>query len=737
MMIHALLLQPPPGNLTGPQADAAYLKASTQQNGYDVRVHDLGIEAFDYLRQPQRIGALLEKADVIRQQLESKGALRAFDKRWYGLLLMAKGFGIQPDMITDAISGLKVAERFHDYDRYKADCKVLDAFFRMLRAVHYPTMVTPSGYPTAHELKSMKSIQLHRDTAINPYMFYYENVLFPQIDAAPPSVIGIAMETARQSVQALVLGGLLKQRYPDIHVTLFGAYLTQWVLLMDAPLLSALFTMSDSVMCGDAESPFPELLDRCVNGGSLADVPNLIFRDDTVGNIRMFESLVFSDLTQLPPPDFSDLDLSAYLIPEPILPYALTRGCYWQRCGFCQNRIGKYRPRPYQSVPVDKAVAEVTTLSETYHAQHFHFIGNVIDPDTLKAFCDAKIASGSTFLWNTALRAEKAFTPDFCRHLHQAGLNSAAIGFESGCQLTLDRMDTGTDIPTISQTLRNLHGAGVATEATGILGFPGETEKHARWTIEFLRDHLDVISTFNMGLLLVRPGSAMHNDPEAFGVGLISYDHNPLLTPEPLWKAASRIHLGAVNRLFDALRQLENATCTGNDEPYVGAISSYHSFLYFKQGPDAIKRLRARESHEHQALHETFGMNHHHQPAGDVKPKIPRVRLPHTIYRSPYRHERSHFATSGPRDPRPLAAGPGWDFLLDPINVPREISPDEQQLLNRIDGQRDLASILGHAGPEATEKLRLFLIGLVSNGVVSLADNPDDSAPTEVTLFME
>lgn len=737
MMPHALLLQPPPGNLTGPHADAAYLKASTQQYGYDVRVHDLGIEAFNYLRQPQRVGELLEKADIMRQQLETREILRAFDKRWYGLLLMARGFGIQPNMIADAVAGLKTIERFNNYDHYKADSKVLDGFFRLLRAVHYPTMVTPSGYPTAHELKSFEAIDLHRDSALNPYISFYQNVLFPKIDAASPSVIGIAMETARQSVQALVLGRLIKERYPDRHVTLFGTYLTQWALLMDAPLLSALFTITDSVVCGDAESPFPVLLDRVVNGDSLADVSNLICRDDTTGNIRMFESLVFSDLTHLPAPDFSDLDLSAYLIPEPILPYALTRGCYWQRCGFCQNRIGKYRPRPYQSVPVDKAVAEITTLSERYQAQHFHFIGNVIDPDTLRAFCDAKIASGSTFLWNTPVRAGKDFTPDFCQHLHRAGLNSVSIGFESGCQLTLDRMDTGTDIPTISRTLGNLYRAGVATETTGILGFPGETEKHARWTIEFIRDHLDVISTFNMGLLLVLPGSAMHNDPDAFGVGLISYDHNPLLTPEPLWKAANRIHLGAVNRLFDALRPLENATCTGNDEPYVGAISSYHSFLYFKQGPDAIKRLRVRESYEHQALHETFGMDHHHQPAGDVKPKIPHQRLPFTIYRSPYRHERSHFATSGPRDPRPLAAGPGWDFLLDPINVPLEISPEEQQLLNNIDGTRDLASILGNASPEASGKLRLFLISLVSNGVVSLADDANDSAPTEVTFFME
>ena len=80
------------------------------------------------------------------------------DKRWYGLLLMAKGFGIQPEVITDAVAGLKTPERFNDYALYKADCGVIDAFFRTLREVYYPTMVTPTHYPSAHEFKSMNAV---------------------------------------------------------------------------------------------------------------------------------------------------------------------------------------------------------------------------------------------------------------------------------------------------------------------------------------------------------------------------------------------------------------------------------------------------------------------------------------------------------------------------------------------------------------------------------------------------
>jgi hypothetical protein len=721
-MPHALLLQPPPGDLTGPRAGSAYLKAYAQQAGHEVQVHDLGIEAFEYLRQPRQIALLLEKADILRRQLEEKAVLKGFDKRWYGLLLMAKGFGIQPHLITAATAGLKNPQRFYDYPSYKVDCGVIDAFFRLLRAVYYPTMVTPTHYPSAHELKSWDAVQLHRDEALNPYLAFYESTLFPSIETARPAVIGILMETAEQSTQALVLGSLLKERFPDIHVTTGGSYLTQWTLLMDQALLEALFTATDSVLCGEMEDGFASLLKRRLQGHKLAGIPNLICREPTDGEIRMFESLAFSDLDQLPAPDYADLNLSAYLVPEPILPYRLTLGCYWQRCGFCQNRFGTYRPRPYQCVPADKAIAELEALSTTYQANHFHFCGDVVAPQDLSLFCEQKLAAGCDFLWNTALRAEKELTKDFCSRLRRAGLNAATVDMASGCQATLDRMQTGTDTAGISQTLQNLFAAGVATQVTGCLGFPGESESDAKRSIDFLASHMDVISTFEIQLLRILPGSAIHNDPEPFGVGLISYRHNPLMTPEPLWKAARRIGLGAVQRLLEQLDRLEALTCLRNDKPYTGAINTNHSFLYFTQGSDIFRRIRNHENETHRELHQTFGIDHHHRPVGRVATSIPSFRLPHLIYRSPYHHERRHFGTSGHKDPRPLTAGPGWDYLLDPINLPLNICFEEQQVLSNIDGRQAIDSILAPFGLAEAQKLRMFLVRLALTGVITLTD---------------
>jgi hypothetical protein len=721
-MPHAVILQPPPGNLTGPSAACAYLKSYAKGHGFDVKTWDLGIDAFHYLSEPQRVNQLVERAGLLCRRLEQKGVLEPLDQRWYSLLLMAKGFGLDPSLLSDAVAGFRDEARFYDYSRYKFDCKVLDSFFRLLRAVYYPTLVTPWDYPSVHALKTADAVRLHLDEAINPYVTYYREVLIPKIAEANPGVVGISMVYAFQSTQALVLGMLIKEKLPGIHVTMGGSYLTQWALLMEAAQLSFLFSATDSVVLGEGEIPFVKILDWRNNGTSLSEVPNLIFRDGDTGDIRRSEALVFTDLTQQPPPDFSDLDLSSYLIPEPVLPYMLTRGCYWQRCGFCQNRVGQFRPRPYQSMPVKKALAELSELSQNHDCRHFLFCGDVIDTDCLKTFSQSLLDAKMSIFWHTNVRAEKEFSPDLCGQLAKAGLTSVTMGLESGCHHTLQKMDKGLDVSTIQHALSHFYDAGVATQVTGIFGFPGESEAEAQMTVEFLKARMPWISGFDIGLLLVLPGSAMHHHPQDFGVNVISYEQTLLMTPEPLWKATRRIPLGAVNRLFEQLGHLEAASCLINDHPYVGALSSNHSLLYFKQGPYILRRLRSLENIEHQNVHRIFGMDHHHRQVAMIQPKIAKMRLPYLIYRSPYPHERAHFGTGASQHPHAVAAGPGWEYLLDPINIPQLISPEAQKMLAGINGRQDLEEILGPFCAEGNTEEVFFLIRLVLTGLVVLSD---------------
>jgi anaerobic magnesium-protoporphyrin IX monomethyl ester cyclase len=717
--LDALLLQPPPGDLTGPYPALCYLKSFAAAKNYHVGVKDLSIDAFYHLSRPEQVQHFTEQATEQLKKLELKDFLNSNEQHHYHLLLSAVGAGLTTNLQDQITAYFKNSTHFYDYRSYQKGCRLLDAFYRLLSAVHYPTIVTSSEYPTATMLKTMPMVLEHCRRQVNPYIHYFKDVLIPHIAAVNPPVIGISMVFASQSVQALVLGKLLKKRFPDSHIILGGAYLSQWVMNMEAPQLTDLFQCTDSVICGEGEASFTKLLDNIVSGEAFDNIPNLIHYNQDTDVLHRFDELTYTDVATQPPPDFSDLDLSSYLIPKTVIPYSISRGCYWGKCVFCQNRYGDHQMRRYQTVPVEKAISEMTRLSEQYQTRHFNFSNDVIDPTYLKKFSQAVIDSGKTFFWNTDLRAEEAFTKSRCQMMANAGLTTVAIGFESGCQKTLDAMDKGNRVETTRSVLKNLYDTGIATQVMGIFGFPGETEKDGQETVRFLEENQDRISYYVIGLLMVMPGSRMHDDPHSFGVGSISYANNPMKTPEPVWASNSRMSAGAVHRLYQRLGHLENIY-TINEYPYVGGLSTNHGFLYFRMGPDILKKLQIEAKEHHYKLHATLGLDRQHKKNKTIKPVVIDFAFPHTIYRSPYAVERIAMNQEEPVSSSPLPKGPPNQYLIDPINRPIRVENSEIALLNRINGRRDLRSILKKIPSNLQKRALSFVMYLLSGGLADI-----------------
>ena len=718
----ALLLQPPPGDITGPYPALCYLKSYAAQRGYGVRVRDLGIEALHYLSDPERVAPMLQQA---RQQCERMEALPALDvgqQQQYNFLLASLAAQDRPQWYAESLRLFQRPDAFFDYNRYKQARTGLNAFFQLLSALHHPTALTAAEYPTATMLKTMDAILDHQDSTVNPYIRFYEEVLFPAIAELRPALVGISMVFANQSVQALILGRMIKARFADVHVTLGGAYLSQWVMTAGDQQVEQLLTCADSIVCGEGEQAFTDLLGCVLSGQSPAGLPNLVCRQAGDRKLIRFEEMNYTDIASQPPPDFTDLDLEAYLVPQTIIPYCISRGCYWGRCVFCQNRYGDYRMRRYQTVSVEKAVAEMSLLADQYGSRHFNFSNDVVDPVYLKKLSRAILDSGRTFIWNTDLRAEKAFDADTCRLMADAGLKTVAIGFESGCQKTLDAMDKGKRVEVTAEVMGNLYTAGVATQAMGIFGMPGESEADGQETVRFLEANADVISYYVMGLLMVLPGSRMHSDPGAYGVTAISYDRNPLKTPEPVWWSDSRMSMESVNRLYARLNHLEEIYAI-DEYPYVGGLSTNHGFLYFTQGPDILKRLRQEERAALSRCYHELGMDGSAAAAKSLRNLVPRSVLPYGIYHSRYMLQR--FAADDSVTPGASGDGPGTDkaYLLLPAScqqAPVMVGRREIALLNRIDGRRDMKAVMKKVDNAQLKPALSFIWYLVQTGAVEL-----------------
>jgi anaerobic magnesium-protoporphyrin IX monomethyl ester cyclase len=716
----ALLLQPPPGDVTGPYPALCYLKSFAARQGYRAMVKDLGIEALHYLSRPKHITAMLERIRKTCSQLEAASSLDVQRQQHYASLLAAQPAHDHPESFSQMIQLFRQPDDFYDYRRYKQARMGLNAFFDILSAAHYPTTLTAATYPTATMLMTMENIQAHQDQAVNPYIPYYEKVLFPFIAAHRPALVGISMVFSNQSVQTLVLGRMIKTRFPDIHVTLGGAYLSQWAMTADDARLNQLLNSADSIVCGEGEEAFTDLLERVLTNESPANLANLICRDEVTGNLLRCQHLSYTDISDQPPPDFSDLDLAAYLAPQIVIPYCISRGCYWGRCVFCQNRYGDHRMRRYQTVGVEKAISEMSALADQFGSSHFNFSNDVVDPVFLKKLSQAMLDSGRSFYWNTDLRAEKAYDAQTCQLMARAGLKSVAIGFESGCQKTLDAMDKGKQVETVAAVLQHLYTSGVATQTMGIFGMPGESEADGEETVRFLETNADHISYYVMGLLMVLPGSRMHSAPQDHGVTAISYERNPLNTPEPVWWSDTRMSIESVNKLYMRLNRLEEIFAI-DEYPYVGGLGTNHGFLYYALGPDILKRLRKEEMTELAQLRRRLGLDSPSRHVKKLQKFIPRIVGLYSLYRSRFtlhRLSEEHGAT--PNAPEILAGDENDYLLLSGFDrqAPIPVGRLEIRLLNRIDGRRALSAVLKKMDSTHLNRALSFLWFLVENGVV-------------------
>ena len=86
--------------------------------------------------------------------------------------------------------------------------------------------------------------------------------------------------------------------------------------------------------------------------------------------------------TALPLPDFDGFPLDHYFVPERIIPYLATRGCYWGRCTFCDHGQGYFDQ--YRGMPAQLVVEQVKALRDKYQCRHFLFSDESYPPALFK-----------------------------------------------------------------------------------------------------------------------------------------------------------------------------------------------------------------------------------------------------------------------------------------------------------------------------------------------------------------
>jgi hypothetical protein len=570
----SLLIYPPVTDPTSPYHSLTYLDSYARSRGYPAaEIVDVNVEAFHYSYTPAAASWLAEALTAARADGQRDSGGSAVTRA--GLLQVGDP---DPDAVRSAVELLQDPRRFYDYDHYQQAVDAIQAWMNCLGAVGFPGQFR-GGFQLGRlpGFLSGPASQMTDHRALErlnrPFTPYYEEVLLPRVRAGRYDVVGINITYAWQLPFALWLARLIRRSLPGTFLIAGGTEVASvWKYALDRATYAQLFDDFDATVVGEGEAAYVAILDSRRRGGIPEGEPNIHLHPRY--GARRSLPIHYERLGDLPVPDFGGIDWSRYLSPEPFVYYSPTRGCYWNKCTFCDYGLNSGSPTsPWRQSQEERMVEDVRAISE--HSRFIYFSVDVLAPATILRFAERAVAERLDIRWGAEIRLEKYWSPARCELLRRSGCVAISVGFESGNQRILDLIDKGTTPAQVRQTITAMHGAGIGVQMMGFTGFPTETFEEAKESIDFLDETRDLWAFGGLGDFVLTPGAIVAKDPARFGIS----DVRPAETAgvarslryeEPVYRAARE----AVDREKRRLR-------AGHyDRPWLSGTDTPHSFFF-------------------------------------------------------------------------------------------------------------------------------------------------------------
>jgi anaerobic magnesium-protoporphyrin IX monomethyl ester cyclase len=514
-----LLIFPPDWFPSEPYLSLPSLTSVLRKAGHTVIQKDVNLEMWDWYFSEDFLKKVLRK---VPQQLDRLRKLA--NKRE----LAGWEMDVQMDLcdvtrqrIDELIKKAEKAkaivrgEVFYDIDQLEWAIQVFREVTQTISLVYAPAricmppMETDLSYKVYASNEVMDAVQ---DEQVNVYRDVFDHIVKPVLQSEQPDVVGISIVLQQQIFSSMTFCALIKQQFPNIHVTIGGNTVTR---LRDVLATSPLFQYFDSAVVYEGETPFLQLVEAVGAKRDLSHVPNTIYKDDK----GVHESVLSyaEDMAELPPPDFDGLPLPKYFVPTNILPYLATRGCYWGRCEFCDH--GEGYTAGYRSKKIQDVLADIKFLRDKYGVRFFHFTDESYPPALFRKLARGLVEEKMDIYWTTHMRFEKSLLDDGvwedakhsgCRYLH--------FGYESGVERVLKLMDKATTTEVMTKHLKYTAEAGIWNHCMGFFGFPGETRQEAWQSVEFLEQNKNHVHSLGFGTFDLGRHNPVAKHPERWGV---------------------------------------------------------------------------------------------------------------------------------------------------------------------------------------------------------------------------
>ncbi len=518
--MNVMLVFPPDWYPSEPYLSLPTIAAVLRQAGHHVTQKDVNLEMYDWYFSEDFLKRVLRRVPQQLDRLRKLSRKRELEE-WERDLQLSL-CDLTRDRISELTEKAETAKRivrgpeFYNPEKLEWAINVFREVTAAISLVYAPARICMPPMETDLSYKvfvSSEVLDAVQDTQVNVYRDVFDHILRPAIEAEPPDIIGISIVLQQQLFSSMTFCALIKEHFPNIHVTIGGNTVTR---LRDVlPDNSALFALFDTAVIYEGETAFLQLIDAVGTGRELAQVPNLIYRD--ASGIHTTTLTFAEDMGTLPPPDFDGLPLEKYFVPDRILPYLATRGCYWGRCEFCDH--GEGYTAGYRTKKIDQIVEEIKGIRDKYRTRHFHFTDESYPPALFRKLTRKLVETNIGIVWTTHMRFERSLLEENvwkdagasgCKYLH--------MGYESGNERVLKLMDKATTTDVIHRSLELSANVGIWNHVMGFFGFPGERREDALDSIRFLDENKELIHSIGFGTFDLSKHTPVAKHPEQFGV---------------------------------------------------------------------------------------------------------------------------------------------------------------------------------------------------------------------------
>ena len=234
-------------------------------------------------------------------------------------------------------------EQFYEADKLEGALNTFREAMEYISAAYYPASLV--FYPMESNLGyrpgvSKEVLACLDDEQVNVYRDICNQLVLPAVAKEKPDVVGISIGTQMQLIAGLTFCKMIKETFPDIHVVVGGNVITR--LQEELPKQERFFTeVFDSAILYEGEHALLWLIEA-LNGQRADRLRAQSHVSRWLDGVQQNNEVYTEKTTALPLPDFDGLPLDHYFVPERIIPYLATRGCYWGRCTFCDHGQGYF-----------------------------------------------------------------------------------------------------------------------------------------------------------------------------------------------------------------------------------------------------------------------------------------------------------------------------------------------------------------------------------------------------------